>query len=70
MNNDYSYMGTKTYVSYKYTPNDNESKHQAVKRMFDDLHPQIMQYVFCNGKLVPPYQNLILNTKTHYSDIK
>ena len=70
MNKDYdSYRRHKVYKTYAYVKNNSESKHQAFMQMFNELRPQIMQYIFCNGELVPPYQNLIINTRTYYRDI-
>lgn len=63
MRNDWrAYNSRKTYREYDI--NCGETKKDLFIRAFKDIAPKVKQYVFQNGMLVPPHQNLMLNTRT------
>ena len=53
----------------EYTFNYDEAS-VVFKKMYNDYAPKMVQYFFENGKQVPPYQNLMLNRRNKYYDIR
>lgn len=65
----YGYGYSYTYAKYEFDEKA-DNKEEVFKKLYDEVKPYVVQYVFRNGKKVPEYQNMMLNTCTHYRDIK